>query len=124
MAVESTMRERTSGRRIATRTSARTVFGWTILSITSLAALAVTFLGYPSVISWTVDLGDCTGTCLDAAQSTARTMGLLVLLPFLSVAWLVAGLKRSGRRFRLSWWLPLLGAYAAFFVSAYLAARG
>lgn len=124
MATGSTVQERTSGERAATRPSVRIIFGWVILSATSLVALAVAFLGYPSAISWTADLGDCSGACLSEAETTARTVGLLVLLPFLSAAWLIAGLRRSVRRFRLSWWLPLLGAYAAFFVSTYLAARG
>lgn len=92
------------------------------VGVASICALVLVGILYPLGIQYLTDLGECTGACLSQAQQSARTAGLLVLLPFLLMGVLLTwGASPDNRMSRTAPWVVLLGGYAAFFPVVYWA---
>ena len=98
------------------RPSIRAAIG---LALSILAALALVLFAYPAGIGIFTDLGECTQTCLDEAHESTRTLGALLLIPFVLVGFLLFWFGSSRAAQRKGAWVVLLGSYAIFFAVVY-----
>jgi len=83
--------------------------------IALLVSLGLVLYLYPYALPYIANLGDCSGACVERAQSNARLLGSAVLAPFALAGLLLSWGGRSQQLRRKGGWLILMGAYLSFF---------
>lgn len=89
--------------------------------VSAVVAGALVGFGYPAALSILTDLGECTSSCLAQAELSARYRGILFLVPFVLVGFLVYLFGSTPSSQRKGSWVILLGAYVCFFPVVYWA---